>query len=311
MGDIPFIVPFGKGGASDRAARCFARSFAGFVRPDHACAAPQEERSANRERGPLSVENIPGAGGHYGLQRANALAQAGTPVLLLSTPTTHILLPARLGDAAAPHGAFRPLLGLGSAPNVLCVSPLLGVRSVDALIAMAKRQPLAYASAGTGQTIHAATALFCLRAGISMDHRPYDRGSATAYGDLAAGRIDVYFDNLLGCREMVAEGRAVALAVSDTQRSPALPDIPTLAECGMAGHALDVWLSVFVAHGGAAFNRLDSAGVREWRDLGFAEALRGLGLTGGPIDAAATAAQMQRSMAGWRQALAACDRVAG
>lgn len=292
MSDIRFIVPFGRAGASDRAARTFSRALETVA------------KSALWPRRNLIIENLPGSGGLFGIQRANELAQAGEPVLLLSTPTTHILLRGRIGDSAAPDESFRPLVGLGSAPNVLLVSPRLGVRSVDELIARAKREPLVYASAGTGQTIHVCTALFCQQAGIRMTHKPYDGGSATAYTDLIAGRVHLYFDNLLGCRDMIEQGHAVPLAVSDTQRSDLLPEVPTLAESGIPGHALDVWLGVFGAHCFDAFAELREPA---FSDAGLSDELWILGLSGGPINADAVAAQIEKSASGWRQALAAGD----
>ncbi len=228
------------------------------------------------------------------MRRANALARSGEPVLLLGTPTTHVLLPARLGGEEAPDASFQPVAGLGSAPNVLLVSPTLGVSSVDRLVAKARTATLTYASAGTGQTIHVCTALFCAQAGVRMIHRPYDSGSATAYGDLAAGRVHVYFDSLLGCRERLARGDAVALAVSSRRRSIALPEVPTLAECGFPDHAMDVWLGVF-AHAWRAPG--DTA------DPALATALAALGLSGGPTSAAVLAAEVAESAPRWRRAL--------
>ena len=198
MTGVPFVVPFGRDGAADRA----ARSWAG---------------------GAFDIRNRPGEGGLLGVKLANELARAGNPVLLLATPSTHILLPARLGAAARVDDSFRPIAELPSAPNVLLVSPRLGVATVDGLIDRARREKLTYASAGTGQTIHVCTALFCAQAGISMTHRPYDAGSATAYDDLLAGRVHVYFDNLLACRERIERGDVIMLASSP----------------------LDVWLAVF------------------------------------------------------------------
>jgi len=219
------VVPFGREGAADRAARAFASAL------------PAELQTV--------VEDIPGEGGLAGVRRANALAREGRPVLLLATPSTHILLPERLGAAAAPDARFAPLADLGRAPNVLLVSPRLGVATLEQLVARAKREQLVYASAGTGQTIHLCTAYFCELAGVRMQHRPYDQGSAGAYADLIAGRVHVYFDNLLGCREFVARGDAVPLAVSARSRNRLLPEVPTLAECGYPAHALDIWFGVF------------------------------------------------------------------
>jgi tripartite-type tricarboxylate transporter receptor subunit TctC len=265
-----FIVPFGRDGASDRAARAFAA------------------------RMPCSIENLPGAGGLKGVERANALAGAREPVLLLGTPSTHILLPARLGAAAAPSPDFAALLGLGSAPNVLLVASSLGVRDVEGLVRLARSRTLSYASAGHGQTIHVCTALFCTQAGITMTHRAYDAGSATAYADLAAGNVHVYFDNLLGCRERIASGEVVALAVSSSARAPVLADVPTLPECGF-DHALDVWLTVFSAN-------LEVQ--REPRpDPDLARALGGMGLSNGPRSARLAEEEFEASKSAWLAAL--------
>lgn len=244
----------------------------------------------------MVVENVPGAGGLRGVERANALAAAGDPVLLLSTPTTHILLPARLGASALPGSRFAPFAGLGAAPNVLLVSPALGVHCVPELVARAKQQRLTYASAGTGQTIHVCSAFFCRLAGIEMAHKPYDGGSATAYPDFIAGRVPVYFDSLLGCREHVESGEAIPLAVSARERSPLLPQVPTLAECGYPAHALEVWLGVFAA------NVMPEPPVPREEEL--RDSLRALGLRGGPLGADAFAAQVDDSRAGWTMALA-------
>ena len=284
---IRFIVPFGREGAADRAARAFARALEGAG-------------------GAITLENLPGEGGLAGLRRANSLAaEAGDAVLLLGTPTTHLLLPGRLGADAAPDAAFVPLLGLGSAPNVLLASARLGVDSVAALVDRARGETLAYASAGAGQTIDVCTAYFCALAGIAMMHRPYDSGSVHAYADLAAGRVHVYFDNVLACREAIARGDVVPLAVSDRARSRLLPEVPTLAEAGFPEHALDVWFGVFGAAPPAGrIDRLDDAVA----DPGLAASLAAIGLSGGVSPGPALARQVLASAAGWRRALAAAAR---
>ena len=282
MSPARFIVPFGFEGAADRAARAFARSFA-------------------REGAELAIENVPGEGGLAGVRRANVLAaQSRAPVLLLATPSTHILLRLRLGPEAAPDGAFVPVLGLGVAPNVLLASPRLGVRSVDELIARAKTGELVYASAGAGQTIHVCTAFFCELAEIRMTHRPFDRGSAGAYAELVAGRVHVYFDNLLGCRDAIERGDAVPLAVSSARRSRLLPDVPTLAECGFPEHALDVWFGLFGAHlDGTSLGRAKAACA----DAELSAALAELGLSGGISGPEKLAGQVEASAPIWKRAL--------
>lgn len=262
------VVPFGRDGASDRAARAFAEAF----------------EAAGGDR--LAVENVPGEGGLAGVRRANALAREGRPALLLSTPTTRVLLPARLGSVAAPDAAYEPLLGLGSAPNVLLAAPRLGVDSLAALLTLARSRALTYASAGAGQTIDVCTRELLRRARASMEHRPYDRGSELAYAGLARGEAHVFFDNLLACRGRIAAGEVVPLAVSSGRRSPFLPEVPAVAET-FPGYALDVWLGVFAAHASESIRALAE---RLAADGNLARTLRELGLEGGPQPAAAFAA---------------------
>ena len=275
-----FVVPFGREGASDRAARAFLRAWLGT----HGRA--------------LEVENVPGEGGLLGVRHANAMAAEGQAVWLLSTPTTHVLLPARLGESAAPHASFAPVLGLGSAPNVLLAASRLGVRTLDELLSLARRARLTYASAGSGQTIDVCTRELMRRAGISMAHRPYERGSVLAYAGLASGEADVYFDNLLGCSDRLASGEVRALAVSSAARSPALPVVPALAE-RLPGYALDVWIGV-VAAGIEARDREDASALAG--DVRLRGELESLGLAGGPLPAAAFAAAVRDSAGSWSRA---------
>jgi tripartite-type tricarboxylate transporter receptor subunit TctC len=250
----------------------------------------------------LTIENLPGAGGLAGVRRANDLARSGAATLLLGTPTTHVLLAARLGDGEAPDPLLHPLLGLGSAPNVLLASPALRVHTLAELIDEARRTRLTYASAGNGQTIHLCTALLCRQAGLTMTHRPYDGGSATAYADLVRGDVHVYFDSLLGCRERVAGGDAIALAVSAAQRSALLPLVPTLIESGFPEHSLEVWLGVFGAN---LPDATVDAIARLAGDTALAGQLQSLGLRDGPLAAAGLVSGMNESAEGWRKALAA------
>lgn len=277
---LPFVVPFGADGAADRAARAFARAL------------PQSFG--------VAVENVPGEGGLAGVRLASSIAREGKPVLLLATPSTHVLLPARLGDSAAPDARFVPLASLGHAPNVLLASPRLAVHDVNALLERARRERLVYASAGTGQTIHLCTAYLCALAGIAMVHRPYDAGSVHAYEDLVAARVHVYFDNLLGCRDAIARGDAIALAISAKERNRLLPDVPTLAECGYPAHALAIWFGAFGA--GLAQPVLDA--VKSARaNAPLRESLHALGLSGDVSDGASLAREIDESREGWGRAL--------
>lgn len=293
MADIPFIVPFGRDGAADRAAWAYSDRFTHPMTSPRAAllraALPRKTGSGNLPLAPLGgsepnllIENHPGSGGLLGVQRANGIARAGLPVLLLATPSTQILLPARAGANAAVDSSFRPLVELPSGPNVLLASPRLGVTTPAGLIERARNERLTYASAGAGQTIHVCAAYFCALAGITMSHRPYVEGSVAPYEDLVAGRVHVYFDNILGCKERIFNDEAVPLAVSSATRIGELPDTPTLAECGFPDHALDVWMAAFGAN-------IDAATMQR---LGASETA-----------AANLAVRVERSRAAWLRAL--------
>lgn len=263
MPGLPFVIPFGRDGAADRAARAFA---------------------ASPRAGPSFLfENHPGAGGLLGVQRANDLARTGSPVLILATPSTHVLLPARLGSTASVDAAFQPVRELPAGPNVLLAPPRLGVRDVTGLVELARARRLVYASAGTGQTIHVCSALFCELAGVEMTHRPYDAGSATAYADLASGAVDLYFDNVLACTDRIGRGDVVPLAVSSVTRTALLPEVPTMIECGYPDHVLEVWLAIFGA-------RLEPGTLDE--------------LGGGAAERERLTARVEASRAAWTRALA-------
>lgn len=274
-------MPFGVEGAADRAARAFALSLG---------------------RESVVIENVPGSGGLRGVARANALAAKGEATLLLATPTTSVLLPLRSGAEGTPAQAFVPLASFGGAPNVLLVSPRLGVHDVASLVERAKRERLVYASAGAGQTIHLCTALFCRQAGIALDHRPYDAGSATAYADIEAGRVHVYFDNALACDTAIASGIVVPLAVSARERTATLPAVPTLRECGFPDHALEVWFGAFGANLDEAMRvRVVSAVA----DPALSARLAAMGLSGGVRSGTHLARTIESSRPGWCAALAA------
>ena len=146
----------------------------------------------------------------------------------------------------APDRDFAPVGLIGWAPNLVLVRKGLA-DSVAALIEAARSAspPLRYASAGTGQTIHLSAALFERMAGVRMAHVPFETGSAAGLAALVRGEVDVMFDNILGCRDTLRRGVVRALAVAGSLRSSALPDLPTLDECGLSGYRADIWLGLF------------------------------------------------------------------
>ena len=132
----------------------------------------------------------------------------------------------------------------------MVVTPSLPAKTVAEFIALAKAQPgkLAYASAGPGTPYHLAGELFKTMTGIRMQHIPY-KGRASAIPDLLGGRVTMMFDNMPSSLPLVREGKLRALGVTSAKRSPAAPDIPTIAEQGLAGFEAVSWFALFAPAG--------------------------------------------------------------
>jgi tripartite-type tricarboxylate transporter receptor subunit TctC len=142
-----------------------------------------------------------------------------------------------------------PVAGLMRLANVMVVPPSLPVKSVAEFIAYAKAHPgdLSFASSGNGTSVHMSGELFKAMTGVEMVHVPY-RGSALIYPDLLSGKVHVLFDNIPGAVGFVHDGRLRALAVTTTERSKALPDVPTVAET-VPGYEASVWYGIAAPKG--------------------------------------------------------------
>jgi tripartite-type tricarboxylate transporter receptor subunit TctC len=133
---------------------------------------------------------------------------------------------------------------------MLVVNPSVPVKTVPELIDYAKKNPgkLNFASSGSGTSIHLSGELFKSMTGIDMVHVPY-KGSAPALTDLMGGQVDLMFDNMPSSIEFVRAGKLRALAVTTAHRSPALPDVPTVAESGVPGYEATAWFGVLATGG--------------------------------------------------------------
>jgi tripartite-type tricarboxylate transporter receptor subunit TctC len=145
---------------------------------------------------------------------------------------------------------FAPVILAAGTPNLLVATPSLPVKSVQDLVKLARSEPgkLNYASAGNGSSNHLSMELFRRIAGVDLVHVPY-KGSVPAVADLVGGQVDVMFDNVPNVLQQVNAGRLRALAVSSRQRSPLLPDVPTVAESGVPGFDVSVWFGVVAPAG--------------------------------------------------------------
>jgi tripartite-type tricarboxylate transporter receptor subunit TctC len=191
----------------------------------------------------LVVDPRPGGGGMLATDIVSKATPDGYTVLLVSP--SHVINPALHAKMPFdPVKDFAPVTQVAEVPNVLTVYPGVAARSVKELIALAKAKPgsLAYGSSGIGSSQHLAGELFREMAGINIVHVPYKAGTA-ANLDLIAGRIQIGFASSTSVPH-IKSGRLVALGVTSAKRSGALPDVPTIAESGLAGYVASAWYGV-------------------------------------------------------------------
>ncbi len=215
---VRFIVPFAAGGGLDITGRLLAQQL-------------------NEQSGYTAiVDNRPGANGNLGAELA-AKASADGYTLLMSAVTLQVINSALYSKL--PYDLMRdfaPISLLTYAPLFLAVHPSLPVKNVKEFIALAKSRPgrLNYGSSGTGSSLHLAGVMFDKAAGIKTNHVPY-RGGGPAAVDLAAGQIEFLYPLLGIVQNFVDTGRIRLLGVAALKRYPDLPNLPTIAEQGVAG----------------------------------------------------------------------------
>ncbi|WP_439574745.1 Bug family tripartite tricarboxylate transporter substrate binding protein [Phreatobacter sp.] len=229
---VRIIVPFPPGGSNDVITRLLA------------------QRLSEIWKQPVVVENRAGAGGNVGAEGV-ARSPADGYTLLLAAPGPLAINPSLFQRMNFdPLKDFAPVALAASVPIVLAVNPQVRATSVAELIALAKAEPgkLHFGSSGAGSTNHLAGELFKTLAGINIVHVPY-RGAAPAMNDLVAGHIPFMFDNMPAVRPQVAGGRIRALAVAGASRSSLYPDLPTMAEAGVAGFEASAWFGLVAPAG--------------------------------------------------------------
>ena len=217
---VKIIVPFPAGGPTDVITRVLS------------------DKLAQSLGQPVVVENKPGAGGSIGADLA-AKAPADGYTLLMATGSTHSVGPylnPRL--PYDPVKDFTPIIYVGYGTNILLVSPKLGVGNLKELIALAKKEPLTFATSGIGSVAHLTSEMFAAQAGVKLTHVPY-KGTQQSITDLASGQVSMLFDNVLTGKGHVESGRLKGIAISSKARSAIAPDIPTVSESGLPG--FDSW----------------------------------------------------------------------
>ncbi len=224
---VTVVAPFSAGGSVDLVARALA------------------QQMSERWKQPVVVSNRPGASGNIGAEQVVRAAPDGYTLLMATTAMSSS--PALF--AKLPFDPVRDLAPVSlvvTMTNVLVVHPSLPVRSVGALLALAKSQPgtLDSASAGVGSSNHLALVMFNTLSGGGIGHVPY-KGAAPAVNDVMGGHVAMTFAPIAAIVTQVRSRRLRALAVTAARRSSIFPELPTIAESGVAGYDASGWNAVF------------------------------------------------------------------
>jgi tripartite-type tricarboxylate transporter receptor subunit TctC len=240
------MVPFAPGGTTDIVARPIAQALS------------QEFGQS------FVVDNRAGAGGTLAAGLAARAAPDGYTLFVATVAHTM----ATSLYKSLPYDFerdFVPITVLASVPNILVVNPSVPAKSVQELIAYAKANPgkLAYGSAGNGSTEHLSAELFKSMTGVDMVHVPY-KGGAPMMTDLISGQIQVAIETSGSAAPHIHSGSVRALAVTTAARSPAFPNVPTLAESGLKGYDVTTWYAILAPKGTPSdiVNKLYSAVVK-------------------------------------------------
>jgi tripartite-type tricarboxylate transporter receptor subunit TctC len=222
---VRLVVPFAPGGGADISARTIA------------------QRLTERLGQQVVVENRPGGGGNLGTEYVAKAAPDGYVLLLVSS--SYGANPSLYKLSFDPVSGFEPITLVSQQPFIAVVHPSLPVKSIRELVALAKARPgdLAFASSGAGGIQHLALEYFKSAAGVDILHVPY-KGGASAHTDLMAGNVQMTFGTILSTLNMVQTHKVRALAVTTAQRTPALPDTPTMIEAGIPGFVVTGWYAV-------------------------------------------------------------------
>ncbi len=228
---LRIVAPFTAGGGTDLVARTLAEGM-------------------SKDLGqPIIVDNRPGGGTVIG---SDAVAKApGDGYTLLLTTSAHAINTSLVKTLPySTEKSFADVALIGRGPNMLVTRADSKYKTVQDVINAARAEPgkLSYGSSGNGTAVHLAGELFKMMTKVNITHVPY-RGAGPAYTDLLGGHIDFVFATAAGVGKFVESGKMRALAVTSAARSPSWPQVPTMAEAGLAGYEADVWYAVFASGG--------------------------------------------------------------
>jgi tripartite-type tricarboxylate transporter receptor subunit TctC len=228
---VHLIIPYGPGGIVDFAGRVLA------------------QKVGNALKQTVVPDNRPGAGGIVGVDYV-AHAQPDGYNIVIMDPA--IVINPTL-QKSLPYDLFKDLVTISivsSSPEVLVVAPQLGIKTYAELVAYGKANPgkLNYASAGVGTTPHLGAEMWKLGTGIDAIHVPY-KGIGASFTDMMDNKVQLAFSSIAGALPFTSDGRIVPLATTGIVRSPVYPDLPTVAEAGLPGYVVDLWLGLYAPAG--------------------------------------------------------------
>jgi tripartite-type tricarboxylate transporter receptor subunit TctC len=228
---IRFILPFPPGGGTDILGRLLA------------------ERLATQLGQPVVVENRGGAGGNLGAEAAARSAPDGYTIVLVA-PSLAISPSLYKKLAYDPIKDFAPVSLVATVPNVMVTNPSVPARTLADFIAIAKRKPggMNFGSGGNGTSNHLAGELFNIVAGVRLVHVPY-KGVNLAMNDVMSGEVHLVVIGIPAAAPHIKAGKLRALAVIDSKRAAALPDVPTVAEAGLPDFEVTTWYGVLAPAG--------------------------------------------------------------
>ena len=223
---IRLVVPFPAGSSTDIITRIIA------------------QKLGNRLGQQIVIENRAGASGNIGADAIAKAAPDGTTIGIATASTHAVAASLSANLPYDPIKDFAPVAMLGSQPYVLVVYPGIPARNLAELVALAKAKPatLNYGSAGVASLAHLATALFASMAGVDIIHVPY-KSSSQSMTDMITGRMDMQFATIAPSLPNIHAGLLRALVTSGKKRSTVLPEVPTVAEAGIAGYEASLWVS--------------------------------------------------------------------
>lgn len=284
---IHLIIPYGPGGIVDFTGRVLAQKLGEVLGQT------------------VVPDNRPGAGGIVGTDYVAHSDPDGYNLVIIDPAV--VINPTL--QKSLPYDIFKDLVTVSrvsSSPEVLVVAPQLGVKTYAELVAYGKANPgkLNYASAGVGTAPHLAAVLWEQGTGIKAEHVPY-KGIGASYTDMMSNKVQMAFSSIPGALPFTSDHRVVPLATTMLERSAVYPDLPTVAESGLPGYNVDVWLALYARAGmpPAVLAKLNGAVVKALADGELKASFAKFGLTPVPTSLQDAAAFTKSEYEKWKKVI--------